>query len=270
MDDTTWICSACGTQFTSSAEPPERCSICTEPRQYVPDGGQRWTTMAALRSTHRNAFQRVEPGLCGIGTTPAFAIGQRALLLQCPGGNVLWDCVSLLDDATVDIINALGGLSAVAISHPHFYSAMVEWGRAFRCPVYLHATDRAHVARPDPLLRFWEGDTNALGDGLTLIRCGGHFEGSTALHWAGGAAGRGALLSGDTVLVVPDRRYVSFMRSYPNLLPLPARAVEQIVSALEPYAFDRVYGAWWEAVILSDGKGAVTRSAERYRAAIQS
>ena len=46
------------------------------------------------------------------------------------------------------------------------------------------------------------------------------------LHWAGGADGRGALLSGDIVQVVPDRRYVSFMYSYPNLIPLPAAAVE--------------------------------------------
>src|SRR6476469_4747900 len=202
MTETCWICSTCGTQFPPSAEPAERCPICSDPRQYLPGGGQRWTTMEALRSAHRNAVQRAEPGLYGIGTTPLFAIGQRALLVQHPAGNVLWDCVSLLDDATVDIVNALGGLSAIAISHPHFYSAMVEWGRAFGCPVYLHAADRAQVTRPDPVLRFWDGETTSLGEGLTLIRCGGHFEGSSALHWAAGAEGRGALLTGDTVFVV--------------------------------------------------------------------
>jgi hypothetical protein len=270
MADTSWICVTCGTQFPASAAPPNQCLICSDERQYVPDSGQRWTTLDALRSTHRNAFQQVEPGLIGVGTVPAFAIGQRALLLRSPGGNVLWDCIALLDDATIAIITALGRLSAIAISHPHYYTTMVEWARAFGCPVYLHAADREHVMRPDPVLRFWEGETDALGDGLTLIRCGGHFEGGTVLHWAGGAGGKGALLGGDIVQVIPDRRYVSFMRSYPNLIPLPPGAVDQIVTALEPVAFERIYGAWWDAHVLADGKPAVLRSADRYRAAIQS
>ena len=77
--------------------------------------------------------------------------------------------------------------------------------------------------RPDPRVEFWEGETLALGDGLTLIRCGGHFAGGTVLHWAAGAEGAGALLTGDIVQVIPDRRYVGFMYSYPNLIPLPAR-----------------------------------------------
>jgi hypothetical protein len=269
MPDTAWICMTCGTQFPPTAGPPATCPICTDERQYVPDAGQRWTTLDALRTGHRNTFQRIEPGLLGIGTVPSFAIGQRALLLECPGGNVLWDCIALLDDATADIITALGGLSAIAISHPHYYTTMVEWGRAFDCPVYLHAADREHVVRPDPLLRFWEGETDAIGDGLTLIRCGGHFAGGTVLHWAGGAGGRGALLSGDIVQVIPDRRFVSFMWSYPNLIPLPARAIDRIAAALEPYEFERIYGAWWDAHVMQDGKAAVMRSAARYRAAIQ-
>ena len=100
----------------------------------TPDSGQRWTSLEALRSTHRNAFQQIEPGLMGVGTVPAFGIGQRALLVRTPTGNLLWDCIALLDDATAAIITALGGLSAVAISHPHYYTTMVEWGRAFGCP----------------------------------------------------------------------------------------------------------------------------------------
>ena len=270
MADTCWICVTCGSQFPPTGEPPATCPICRDERQYVPQSGQRWTTLDALRSAHRNAFQRIQPGLYGIGTVPAFAIGQRALFLQSPGGNILWDCIALLDDATTDIINALGGLSAIAISHPHYYTTMVEWARTFDCPVYLHAADREHVLRPDPLLRFWEGETDAIGDGLTLIRCGGHFAGGTVLHWAGGADGRGALLSGDIVQVIPDRRFVSFMWSYPNLVPLPAAAIDRIVSALEPHGFERIYGAWWDAHVMTDAKGAIMRSAARYRAAIQS
>jgi hypothetical protein len=121
---------------------------------------------------------------------------------------------------------------------------MVEWSRAFGgVPIYLHAADRQWVMRPDEAIVFWEGETSALAEGLTLIRCGGHFEGGTVLHWAGGAGGRGALLTGDIIQVVPDRKHVSFMYSYPNYIPLPASAIERIVKAVEPFSFDRIYGA---------------------------
>jgi hypothetical protein len=266
------ICVTCGTQFAASAAPPAACPICEDERQYLPPGGQRWATLEALRQTHRNVLQRIEPDLYGLGTEPRFAIGQRALLVRTPGGNVLWDCVTLLDDATVDVVHALGGLRAVAISHPHYYTAMVEWARAFGCPVLLHADDREWVMRPDPAIQFWGGETRDLADvgvaGLTLVRCGGHFEGGTVLHWPAGAGGRGALLTGDIIQVVSDRRYVSFMRSYPNLIPLDAARVERIVGAVAPYEYERVYGAWWDLHVEHDGKAAVARSAARYVAAI--
>lgn len=264
-----WICVTCGTQFTPSASPPDACTICRDERQYLAAGGQRWTTLDDLRRTHRNAFQRLEPGLMGIGTEPRFAIGQRALLVRTPAGNILWDCISLLDDATVDIIRALGGVRAIAISHPHFYTAMVEWARAFGAPVLLHAADREWVMRPDPAVEFWDGETRDLGGGATLIRCGGHFAGGTVMHWADGAAGRGALLTGDTLQVVPDRRWVSFMRSYPNLIPLDAGTVRRIAAAVQPFAFDRIYGGWWDLHVMEDAQDAVARSAARYVAALQ-
>jgi hypothetical protein len=266
------ICATCGTQFAASDDTPPSCPICHDARQYLPPGGQRWTTLDALRRTHRNAWQRLAPDLYGVGTEPRFAIGQRALLVRTPGGNVLWDCIALLDDATIDIVRALGGLRAIAISHPHYYTTMVEWAHAFGCPVYLHADDRAHVVRPDPALRFWEGETCDFTEvgvaGMTLVRCGGHFEGGTVLHWDAGAGGRGALLTGDILQVVPDRRWVSFMRSYPNLIPLDAASVRRIAAAVEPYAYERLYGAWWDMHVEHDAKGAVARSVERYLAAL--
>jgi glyoxylase-like metal-dependent hydrolase (beta-lactamase superfamily II) len=182
----------------------------------------------------------------------------------------MWDCLSLLDESVVLAFQALGGISAIAISHPHYYSSMVEWSRAFGgIPIYLHAADRKWVMRPDKAIVFWEGETRTLGAGLTLVRCGGHFDGGTVLHWAGGAAGLGALLTGDIIQVVADRKHVSFMYSYPNYIPLPATAIERIVTAVEPFSFDRVYGAFWDMVIESDGKAVVRRSAERYLRAIQ-
>jgi hypothetical protein len=262
------LCAACGTEFPPSERPPDSCPICADPRQYVAAGGQRWTSLDALRLTHRNAFHQLEPDLHSVGMTPEFAIAQRALVVRSAGGNVLWDCIPLLDDATIEIIRALGGLHGIAISHPHYYSTMVEWAHTFDCPVYLHAADRQWVMRPDPVLRFWDGEVLGLHDGLTLIRCGGHFEGGTVLHWPAGARGRGALLSGDIIQVVSDRRWVSFMRSYPNLIPLPVRAVRAIANAVEPYEFDCLYGAFADRHVLRDAKAAVGRSADRYIAAI--
>jgi len=265
-----FICTTCGTQHAESAEPPARCEICEDERQYVNPDGQAWTTLAELRERHRTVLKQEEPRLTGIGTEPAFAIGQRALLVERPDGNVLWDCISLVDESVVRALEGLGGVAAIAISHPHYYSSMVEWSRAFGgAPIYLHEADRRWVMRPDPGIVFWEGETRELGRGLTLVRCGGHFDGGTVLHWAGGCEGRGALLSGDIVQVIPDRRWVSFMYSYPNLIPLPGGTVRRIAAKLEPFAFERIYGAWFGRVVPKDGKAVVERSAERYDAAIK-
>jgi len=272
MSDTAmpaFICNTCGTQFAPSETVPLRCPICDEERQFVPPSGQSWTTHAALARRCSNTFRQEEPGLLGIGTVPAFAIGQRALLLKTDTGNVLWDCISLLDEATVAIIKGLGGLGAVAISHPHYYSSMVEWAHAFNAPIHLHAADRQWVMRPDPAIEFWDGDTLTLATGVTLIRCGGHFAGGTVLHWAQGGAGRGSLLTGDIVQVIPDRKFVTFMRSYPNMIPLSAPAVERIGKLLEPYTYDVIHGAWFDRTIASGAKDAVQRSIARYVAVVR-
>jgi hypothetical protein len=265
-----WICRTCGTQFAASVQPPERCPICCDARQYIGYNGQEWTTLACLQQEeYRNEFREHEPGLIGIGTTPAFAIGERALLLCHPQGNVLWDCMSLIDDETVAQIQRLGGLSAIAISHPHYYSTMIEWTKRFGASLYLHEADREWVMRPDACITFWGGETLALKDGVTLYRLGGHFAGGTVLHWQQGADGRGVLLTGDIIQVVADRQWTSFMYSFPNLLPLPATAVQRIQEKVEPLAFERLYGAWFERVVTRDAHAAVLRSARRYIQALQ-
>jgi hypothetical protein len=265
-----FICATCGSQFTPSQAPPPSCPICEDERQYVPPGGQKWTTLDELAPRHFNCYQQYEPGLIGVGTVPEFAIGQRALILRAADGNVLWDCISFIDAATIELVKGLGGLAAIAISHPHYYSTMVEWSRAFGgIPIYLPAADRQWIMRPDPVIKLWEGDTLQLAPGITLIRCGGHFAGGSVLHWAGGGEGRGALLSGDIVQLIPDRKHVSFMRSYPNLIPLSAPAVARIGAILEPFSFDVIYGAWFDRVIPRGGKEAVKRSIARYIAMVQ-
>lgn len=263
-----FICTTCGTQYPPSEAPPDRCPICEDERQYVTPAGQGWTTLAKLAVTHVNGWKQYAPEIIGLSTQPRFAIGQRAILLRTPAGNVLWDCIPLLDAATVSLIKSLGGIKAMAISHPHFYSTMCEWSRAFEVPVHLHHADRQWIMRSDGNLKLWEGETLELLPDVTVIRGGGHFPGSSMLHWSGGAEGKGVLCSADTAYVATDRKYVTFMRSYPNLLPLPARNVEAIAKALAPYQFDMMFGNFFDSVIASGAKAAVERSVERYLAAI--
>lgn len=259
-----FICVTCGTRYPASAAPPAGCPICEDDRQYINPQGQTWTTLDAVQSAgHRNVFSALEPGLTAVVTEPKFAIGQRAHLIETPAGNVLWDCVTHIDDATVAEITRRGGIAAIAISHPHFFTTIREWGRAFDAPVWLHRDHEPWVMEPGAEIRYWEGEESTLLPGITLLRCGGHFPGSTALHWAAGADGQGVLLTGDTIFVVADARWVTFMYSYPNDIPLNATAVRRIAATVAPYPFERLYSAFGHPVE-TDANAAVQRSAERY------
>jgi glyoxylase-like metal-dependent hydrolase (beta-lactamase superfamily II) len=252
-----------------SETPPADCAICEEERQYVPLGGQGWTTIDALGTSRANVFRQYEPGLIGIGTEPKFAIGQRAILISTPNGNVLWDCISLIDDATVTLINALGGLAAIAISHPHFYTTMGRWSQAFGdVPIHLHADDKDWILQPSEMIKLWQSETMELMPDVRLVRCGGHFPGASVLHWSKGAGGRGVICSGDTLTVTADRKYLSFMRSYPNFIPLSLNEIERIDAALKPLSFDTIYGHYFDRVIPTGAKMVMERSVKRYIQAI--
>lgn len=263
---TNYFCAQCGVQFAESAVPPPRCPICEDERQYVRWEGQAWLTPDELAAKHKLAM-REDMGVLAFGIEPRFAIGQRALLAETPHGNVLWDCVSLVSGEAIDEIKRRGGLQAIAISHCHYYSAMVPWSEAFGgVPIYLHADDREWIMRPSPSVRSWEGETFPLNPSLTLIRCGGHFAGGQVLHWQ--RPGGNAVLSGDILQVVPTRRHLSFMYSYPNQIPLNARTVRRIAAAVEPFDYDHIYGAWWDSNIIGDARQAMKVSVDRYLAAI--
>jgi len=264
-----FICTACGTQYPESTTAPPLCVICEEERQYVPPGGQGWTTLERLGVERRNSFRQYEPGVTGIGTVPDFAIGQRAILLQTPNGNVLWDCIAFIDDATIAIIKGLGGLNAIAISHPHFYTTNMEWSRAFDVPVYMHAADKKWLLNPHDGIKHWDGETLQLLPDVTLVRCGGHFPGGTILHWAKGAGGKGTVLAGDILAVTTDRKWVSFLRSYPNWIPCSVPEVEAIGRAVAPFQFETLYGHYFDRVLPKDAKGVVEKSVARYIANIE-
>jgi glyoxylase-like metal-dependent hydrolase (beta-lactamase superfamily II) len=262
------ICETCGTQFAAHAAVPAHCPICEDERQYVGWRGQAWTSHEALSQAHRLRLED-DAGVLGIGLAPAFAIDQRMLYLQTDAGNILWECLALVTDEAVAELRARGGVDLIAISHPHFYASMVEWSEALGgVPILLHEADREWVQRPSERIRYWRGDEYPLSEGVTLIRCGGHFPGSTALHWKHGPRAGGALFPGDALQVVFDRRHVTFMYSYPNYIPMKPSDVRAMRERLAGYAFEDVYGYTWGRNIVGGGREAVEASFDRYFAAV--
>ncbi|HEV7914018.1 MAG TPA: hypothetical protein VGP22_09640 [Albitalea sp.] len=259
-----FVCETCGTQYRETPTPPERCPVCEDERQYVGWSGQTWTTHPSLRERYRLRLED-DAGVLGIGLAPDFAINQRAFHLPTDAGGILWECVSLVTDEAVSALKARGGVEMIAISHPHFYASMVEWSDALGgVPIVLHEADKAWVQRPSPNIRFWRGDVYRLSDAVTLIRCGGHFPGSAALHWRDGPRAGGALFPGDALQVASDRRHVSFMYSYPNYIPMKPGDVRQMRTLLEGREFDDVFGFTWGRNIVGGGRAAVDRSFDRY------
>lgn len=263
-----FICVTCGTQYPDSVEPPAHCPICTDVRQFVGWDGQTWTTLEEMRRTFAARLED-DHGLLGIGMKPSFAIGQRALLVPTKHGNVLWDCSALIDDAIAREIKSRGGLSAIAISHCHYYTTMLQWSAAFGdVPIYLHENNRKWVQRESKAVVYWNNEQFAISPSATLYRVPGHFSGGMVLHWADGANGKGMLLTGDILQVTQDRAFVSFMYSYPNMIPVNASTVRRIGEIIAPLAFDTIHGAFWHRVIAKNAKAASQASVERYLKAI--
>lgn len=262
-----FVCETCGTQHAASETPPAHCAICSDDRQYVGWKGQRWTTHEALLEAHEQRLGE-EAGLLAFGMEPAFAIDQRAFLIPTDAGNILWEALPMITDEAVQAIEAAGGAERIVISHPHFYASMGEWSeRLGGIPISLHEADQEWIQRPHENIELWSGERLKLSDEVTLLRCGGHFPGSTALHWAKGA---GALFAGDALQVAKDRRSVSFLHSYPNLLPMPTSEVEALQSRVLDFEFEKLFGYTWGRNILSDAKGVVQASFERYLRAVRS
>ncbi|MCR9161656.1 MAG: MBL fold metallo-hydrolase [Nannocystaceae bacterium] len=264
-----YICETCGTQHAASDGPPSKCRICEDERQYVGWSGQRWTTHARLLRGHTLRIED-DAGVLGFGMRPAFAIDQRAFLLPTDAGNILWEALPIVTPEAVAALEERGGVDMIAVSHPHFYASMVAWSEALGgVPIVLHEADQSWIQRPHPSIELWSGEARSLSDSVTLIRTGGHFRGCTALHWANGPRSGGALFSGDVPQVVMDRRHVSFMYSYPNLIPMRTRDVVALRDRLSSFEFEDVFGYTWGRVIRGGGRAAVDASFERYLAALR-
>lgn len=256
-----WICATCAVEH---AERVDVCAICADDRQWVPAAGQVWTTLTEMADAgYRTELVELEPDLWAISSRPGAGIGQQSKLVRTGAGNLLFDPIGFLDDAAVQGVLELGPVAGIVASHPHMYGVQVEWSRALGgVPVLVAEKDRRWVARPDPVIQTWSKDL-AILPGVTLTQPGGHFPGSAVVHWAAGADGKGVLLSSDTIFANPDRTSVSFMRSYPNRLPLSGAVVERIASHVERFPFDRLYGNF-DNVIPTNAREIVRWSADRH------
>lgn len=261
-----WICAACGVERPESAQPPRNCPICLDERQYVPRSGQQWTSLRTLAACGARAtITGLEPDLFGLRSEPAVGIGQQSLLVRTPHGNLLWDPIGFVDEDAARRVLEHGPVAAVVASHPHMYGVQVEWSRLLGGPpVYVAAADREWVQRQDASIRHFD-DSVEIVPGLTVHTIGGHFPGSAVALWEAGAEGRGVLLAGDGIFPGPDGRTVSFLRSYPNRLPLSAAVVDRIARRALELPFDRLYGNFG-GVVERDAHAVIRQSADRYMA----
>jgi hypothetical protein len=232
--------------------------------------------------------------MISIWTEPQLAIGQRTILCCTPQGNILWDCITYLDDETVARINELGGVAAIVISHPHYYTTMLHWAEAFGCPVYLSGEDEEWVLRKGEAQQLWTGKELELLDGqFRVVKVGGHFPGSSVMWWKG----ERKLFVADTITVVPSGVYhvdrlpgtssFTFMWSYPNMvgvsisfssvgvwltspalgapqIPLPPDEVHSIWKGLADLDFEDCHGAFWLRDTRGNSKARVLESAQLF------
>ena len=256
-----WVCETCGVEHARAVGV---CAICADERQWVPADGQKWASLDELaRAGRRVRIAELEPDLFGMTVEPKVGIGQQTHVVRTIAGNLLWDPVGYLDQPAVDAVGALGEVTAVAASHPHMFGVQVEWSKALGgVPVLVSEADVDWVKRPDPAITTWS-ERYEVAPGLTLHQLGGHFPGSSVLHWAAGAGGRGVLLVSDTIHANPDRATVTFLRSYPNRIPLSPAVVERITQAVTQLPFDRLYDNFGRTID-AGAAAAVGRSATRY------
>lgn len=257
----TILCATCGVE---SDEPlPETCPICADERQWVPLHGQVWTsTDVHARDGMRIDVVEDESGLWAVTSQPAVGIGQRALLVQTPAGNLLWDPIGTITDAAVAQVRELGGLVAVAASHPHMFGVQSAWAEALDARVLVNRRDASWIQRQHPRIELWDEEVELL-PGVRLLRFGGHFPGSAMVLWEQGSAGEGSLLAGDTIQPKPDRASLGFMRSFPNNIPMSPGVVRRIADRVAALRFRRIYGNI-PGQLIEDGPPAVARSAARH------
>jgi glyoxylase-like metal-dependent hydrolase (beta-lactamase superfamily II) len=257
------ICITCGTQYPAGMPRPELCPICSDDRQYIPESGQGWASLSYLENNHAVQFRKINERLYSVKVSPSFALGHRAFLVLSESGNILWDCIPLIDESSAAFIRSLGGLKAIAFSHPHYYSTMNEWARIFDCPIYIHRADAPWIYNQGDAIKLWEGDVHPLWDGIDIVHTGGHFPGSSILR-VPFLSPSGTLLTGDSLYAARNKKHIAVMYSYPNQIPLPKKEIVRIRALVQGLPFDSIYSAFDGQNLEGNAREVFERSMERY------
>ncbi len=257
------ICSACGTQFPSQEGLSAICPICNDDRQYIPEKGQAYTSLVDLAKKHTVTIGQISEQLYELKMEPDFAIAQRCFLVVSPQGNILWDCIPLLNPAVASFIEAKGGLKAIAFSHPHYYSTMNDWAAYFNCPILIHRDDEPWIMYKGGCIELWDGHIRPMWDGISIIHTGGHFPGSSLLHIPSQSP-KGALLCGDTLYIARSMRHIAVMHSYPNQILLTKKEFAAFYQRSAGLEFDTMYGAFPWQTLKGNAKEIFDRAMERY------
>jgi hypothetical protein len=257
------ICTACGTQYQQTVTTGAICPICLDDRQAVPEKGQSWTNLQELSDDYGVIIKKLNYNLYELKMAPSFAIGQRALLVITAQGNILWDCIALINEPTIEFIKSKGGLKAIAFSHPHYYTTMNEWAEIFNCPIYIHQKDEQWIFNKGSHVNLWSETKKELWDGIKLINIGGHFPGSSILHIPF-LSKDGTILCGDTFYISPSKKHAAVMYSYPNRIPLPVAEVQRIKNQMEPIQFDTIHGFYDYQNIYGNAKDMIEDSLKKY------
>ncbi len=257
------ICTACGTQYLQESSMLKFCPICSDDRQYIPEQGQTWTNLDNLSNKFSVITNKLSDNLYELKMVPSFAIGQRAIFVIAPGGNILWDCISLLNEPTIEFIKSKGSLKTIAFSHPHYYSTMNEWAETFNCPIYIHQNDEQWIFNKGRQVSLWNSTEKELWDGIRIINVGGHFPGSSILHIPFLSQG-GTVLCGDTFYISPSKKHMAIMYSYPNRIPLPLQEIQRIKKQMLSIQFDTMHGFYDYQNIYSNAKLILENSLSKY------
>ena len=257
------ICTACGTQYQQTFASEAACPICLDDRQAVPEKGQSWTNLQELSDDYGVIIRQLNENLYELKMAPSFAIGQRALLVTTAKGNILWDCIALINEPTIEFIKSKGGLKAIAFSHPHYYTTMNEWAEIFNCPIYIHQKDEQWIFNKGEHISLCGEVEKELWDGIRLINIGGHFPGSSILH-VPFLSNEGTILCGDTFYISPNKKHAAVMYSYPNRIPLPIADVQRIKMQMASISFDTLYGFYDYQNICGNAKQVIGHSLNKY------
>ena len=261
---TVHLCATCGVETDDARSVEQVCPICADERQYLPKGGQRWTTVAELHQQgHVLEWFEVEPDLIGLVAAPKVGIGQQSMIIRTDEGNLLWDPPGMITNEAIDHVRRLGRTLAIAASHPHMFGVQLAWAEALDATVLVNAKDAEWLQKQGGAIELWSVE-RTITSTITLLELGGHFPGSSVALWSAGAGGQGVLLAGDTIFANPDGT-ASFMRSYPNRIPLSGAVVQRLAAATDQLEFDRLYNNFG-GIIEHDARAMVRFSADRHAA----